>query len=62
MSHDEDRADLADAISRLAPFIHQRTELPLLKCQMLAIEILENGQESGVVSAAKATRLLEEES
>jgi hypothetical protein len=56
----EDRADLADGISKLAPFIQQRTELPALKCQMLAMEILACSEDSGVVSVARAVRLLKE--
>jgi hypothetical protein len=61
-SWDLDSADLSEAINNLAPFIQQRTELPLLKCQMLAMEILKNGQEFGVVSAARAIPLLNEAS
>lgn len=58
MSYHEDRADFADAISKLAPFIQQRTKLPLLTCQRLAMDILQNGEDSGVVSLARAIRLL----
>jgi hypothetical protein len=60
MSYHEDRADFADAVSKLGPFIQEHTELPALKCQMLAMAILGNGQASGVVSAARALRLLKE--
>jgi hypothetical protein len=59
MSYYEDRADLTDAISKLAPFIRQRTGLPALKCQMLAMDILSDSEASGVVSLAKAARLIE---
>jgi hypothetical protein len=59
MSYHEDRADLADGISKLAPFIQQRTELSALQCQMLAMAILGDSEASGVVSLAKAARLIE---
>jgi hypothetical protein len=59
MSYHEDRADLADGVSKLAPFIQERTGLSALKCQMLAMEILGDGEASGVVSLAKAARLIE---
>jgi hypothetical protein len=59
MSYYENRADLADAISKLAPFIQQRTKLPLLTCQRLAMDILSDSEASGVVSLARAARLIE---
>lgn len=62
MSYHEDRVDLAETISKLATFIQQRTELPLLECQMLAMAILNDSEKSGVVSTARAIRLLEEAS
>lgn len=61
MSYHEDRADLAETISKLAPFIQQHTNLPALKCQMLAMEILNDSNTSGVVSMARAIRLLNAE-
>jgi hypothetical protein len=59
VSYHEDRADLTDAISKLAPFIQQRTGLPALKCQMLAMDILSDSEASGAVSLARAARLIE---
>ena len=59
MSYHEDRADLADGISKLGPFIQERTELSALQCQALAMAILSDGEASGVVSLAKAARLIE---
>ena len=56
MSYHEDREDLAEVIGKLAPFIQQRTELPLLKCQMLAMAILSDSEASGVVGAARVLR------
>ena len=56
----EDRADLADGVSKLGPFIQERTGLPALKCQLLAMDILMEGETSGVVSAARAVRLIKE--
>jgi hypothetical protein len=55
----EDRADLADGVSRLGPFIQERTGLPALKCQRLAMSILMESEDSGVVSVARAAWLIE---
>lgn len=59
MSYHEDRADLADGVSKLGPFIQERTVLPALKCQMLAMDILMESETSGVVPVARAARLIE---
>lgn len=62
MNYHEDRVHLADAIGKLAPFIQQRTGLLLLKCQVLAMAIVNDSERSGVVSTARAIQLLEEAS
>ena len=59
-SYHEDRAILAETIGKLASFIQSRTSLPAIKCQTLAMDILCNSKESGVVSAVKAAKLLQE--
>ena len=59
MSYHEDSADLADGVGKLGPFIQKRTGLPALKCHMLAMDILMESETSGVVSVARAARLIE---
>jgi hypothetical protein len=55
----QDRQELTETVSCLSSFIAQHSALSDLQAQRLALAILENGPESGVVSAARATRLLE---
>ncbi len=64
-SHDwsqqrQDREDLREAVLRLGSFIDQHSPLDLRRSQVLALAILENGECSGCVSAARAARLLAE--
>jgi hypothetical protein len=56
----QDRQELADAVNKLGRFIDQYSPLPSERSRILALAILENGETSGVVSAARAARLLAE--
>lgn len=56
----QDREELAETVNMLGSFINQHSPLELERSRILALAILENGQCSGVVSAAKAARLLAE--
>jgi hypothetical protein len=56
----QDRQELEEAVLRLGSFIDQFSTLGLQRSQILALAILENGNNSGVVSAARAARLLAE--
>jgi hypothetical protein len=56
----QDRQELEEAVFKLGSFIEQFSPLSLQASQVLALAILENGNNSGVVSAARAARLLAE--
>ena len=56
----QDRQELAEAVLKLGSFIEQYSPLSLQRSQVLALAILENGECSGCVSAARAARLLAE--
>ena len=56
----QDRQELAEAVSSLGSFIGRHSLLNDLQAEQLALAILTNGPESGVVAAARAVRLLKE--
>jgi uncharacterized protein (DUF3084 family) len=57
----QDRQELQDAVDTLGSFIFQvGPHLSVHQSRRLAMQILENGEKSGVVSAARAARLLAE--
>jgi hypothetical protein len=56
----QDRQELAEAVSSLGSFIGRHSLLNDLEAERLALAILTDGPGSGVVSAARAVRLLKE--
>ena len=56
----QDRQELAEAVTTLGNYIYQVSSLSGHQSQRLAMQILENGESSGCVFAARAARLLAE--
>jgi hypothetical protein len=56
----QDRQELGHAVDTLGSFIAKHSVLDLRSSCALALQIFQNGESSGCVSVARATRLLAE--